>query len=224
LVEDLYERGIRVVGLTWNTRNEFAVGINSGEGGLTETGARAIEFMNNLGAVIDLAHASPSTFWDVVEITKAPVYVSHANAKAVYDHPRNLDDDQLRAIARSGGAVGLVLCSLFLALRPVTLDHVFDHLVYLREVLRDESIVIGADFLDFVTEPSADRSRHAALYVDYDDSARHPAGLETASSMQNLIKAMPEHGFDTEAVARIATGNFLRVFRETEALAAVSAP
>lgn len=219
LVEDLYERGVRVVGLTWNSRNAFAVGLDSGEGGLTELGAQAVALMNDLGVVIDLSHASPTTFWDVVGLTRAPVFASHANAKAVHDHPRNLDDDQLAAIGSSGGAVGLVFCPTFIAPQPVTLEHALRHLEHFRRTVGDDAIVIGADFCDYAIEDMlADVQAHGGTL--YDESSLHyPPGMDTVRSMQNVISALPDRGFDGEGVERVATANFLRILRNSQALA-----
>jgi membrane dipeptidase len=216
LIEDLYRRGVRVLGLTWNSRNALAVGLDSGEGGLTDLGADAVALMNELGIVIDLSHASPATFWDVAEITRAPVFASHANAKAVHDHPRNLDDHQLRAIARSGGAVGLVFCPTFIGPQPVGLDDALVHLDHFRRTVGDDAIVIGADFCDYAIEDMmADVLAHAGDI--YDASTLHyPPGMDTVRSMQNVISGMPGVGFDTEAIGKVGTGNFLRVLRETE--------
>ena len=120
-----------------------------GDGGLTPTGMRAIEVMNRLGVVIDLAHASEQTFWDVIRETAAPVFVSHANARTICDHPRNLDDAQLDAVGASNGAVGLVFFPSFVGPQPVDLDAVLQHADYIAARLGSESVVIGADFVDF---------------------------------------------------------------------------
>jgi len=218
LVEDLYDRGIRVVGLTWNSRNELAVGVGAGEGGLTPAGIRSVALMNELGMLVDLAHASPTTFWDVVRETAAPVYVSHANARAVWEHPRNLDDEQLKTIATTRGAVGVVFFPNFVGTHPVTLEHVLVQLEYLAAQVGYDSIVIGPDFVDFaIDEMLSDLGAHRDLYDE--ESLRFPAGLETVASMQNLIAALPSHGFDDVGVGKLARSNFLRVLEETEAVA-----
>lgn len=107
-LRDLHDRGVRVLGLTWNSSNEVAAGVGF-EGGLTEFGVEAVALMQELGIVVDLAHASVQTFWDVIERSEGPLLVSHANAKAVMDHPRNLDDEELGALRERGGVIGVVL-------------------------------------------------------------------------------------------------------------------
>lgn len=219
LVEDLCARGVRVVGLTWNSRNAFAVGLDSGEGGLTDLGARAVALMNELGVVVDLSHATPATFWDVARITKAPVFASHANAMAIHEHPRNLDDDQLRAIAASGGAVGLVFCPTFIGPQPVTVDDILRHAVHLRQTVGDDAIVIGADFCDYaIDDMKADIEAHSGGVYD-ESTLYYPPAMDTVSAMQNVVSALPGTGLDAEGVHKVARLNFLRMLRETESLA-----
>ncbi|MGE5599277.1 MAG: dipeptidase, partial [Bacteroidota bacterium] len=114
LLRPLHQLGLRLVGLTWNGRNQFADGVAvEGGGGLTGAGRELVALAEELGVVVDLAHLHPKGFWDVLSIARRPVVVSHANARAVRDHPRNLDDDQLRALADRGGLVGINLCPPF---------------------------------------------------------------------------------------------------------------
>jgi membrane dipeptidase len=219
LIEDLHARGICVFGLTWNTKNELATGVGAGNGGLTTTGVKAIQTMNRRGILIDLAHASEATFWDVVRESSAPVFVSHANARALCDHPRNLDDAQLDAVGASAGAVGLVFFPSFVGVQPVDLDAVLNHADYIADRLDSGSLVIGADFVDFAIEEMAkDLRAHGGLYDK--DALRFPHGIETVRYMQNVIAGLDRHGFDEDAIAKVASANFLRVLTETERLAA----
>ena len=186
-IEELYERGVRVLGLTWNEPNELAVGTDAGvdDGGLTDVGAEAVALLNDLGIVIDLAHASKRTFTDVAGISRAPLFVSHSNSKAVYDHVRNLDDEQLRAVASSGGAAGLVFYSNFIGPRPATMDHLLDHIDYFVKTMGADSVVLGPDFIDYAHEElMLEVARHPNLY---DIDVQYAEGVETVRSMQNLI-------------------------------------
>ena len=216
-IDELYERGIRVIGLTWNSRNEIAVGLDSGEGGLTEFGSDAVRRMNELGILVDLSHSSPQTFWDVVGVTSSPVYASHSNAKAVRSHARNLDDDQLRAIAASDGAVGLVAYADFVSEPPVELAALLRHLDHFRDLVGDGRIVIGADFLDYALEETVAFAAKSPAYNEL--PTYYPRGLESVAEMQNLLAAMREHGVPEETCSRIGAENFLALMERTEARA-----
>jgi membrane dipeptidase len=208
---DLVDRGVRVVGLTWNTRNALAVGLDSGEGGLTELGREAVALLDERGALIDLSHAAPQTFWDVAGLSTAPLFVSHANAAAVHAHPRNLDDEQLAAVAASGGAVGIVFCPTFIGPQPVTLDDVFPHLEHFRRTVGDEHVLIGADFCDYaLADMLADVIAHAGAI--YDESTLHyPEGINSVRYMENVVSRLGDAGFDEAGARLVAAGNALRL-------------
>ncbi len=214
VLQALYHRGIRIIGLTWNTRNEIAVGLDSGDGGLTAFGRKAVARMNELGIVVDLSHASDQTFWDVAEVSTAPLYASHSNARAVRKHGRNVDDDQLRAIADTDGAVGLVTYADFISEPPVAIGGLLRHLDHFRSIVGDNRIVIGADFLDYALEDTAAFAAQSAAYNAL--PAYYAPGLESVSDMQNFINAMAEHGVPEDTVARISTENFLALLEKTQ--------
>src|SRR5207237_1926380 len=106
-IDELWERGVRLAGLTWNNPNEFAGGLETQEQGLTAAGRTLLARFSELGIVADLAHASDATWRDVLQ-TDARVVVTHAACRAVDDHPRNLSAEQLAAIAARGGLLGMM--------------------------------------------------------------------------------------------------------------------
>src|SRR5579872_2694000 len=216
-IVELYDRGIRVLGLTWNERNELAIGTDAGDDtGLSETGREAIARMNDLGIVIDLAHASRRTFFDVANLSRAPLFVSHSNANTVWPHPRNLDDDQLHAVRTSGGIVGVNFYAPFTGAPTVTVDHLLNHIDYYVKTVGIESTALGPDFIDYaIPELEIEMSRHPGVYPD----TRYPVEAETVAAMQNVIAGMRRRGFDRGSIDKIARGNFLRLFEETRALA-----
>jgi membrane dipeptidase len=212
---DLCERGIRVVGLTWNSRNELAVGLDAGEGGLSPLGVRAIHAMNTRGIMIDLAHASETTFWDVARESQAPLVVTHANARGVLDHPRNLTDDQLDRVGSSGGVVGLCLYPSFVGAQPIGADMVVRHATYMVNRISIDGLVIGPDFVDYAVEQIlGDLEEHSALYPE--DSFTYPVGLESARGIQLLMQALDSAGFDDGALYNVGIANFLRVYAAAE--------
>jgi len=191
-VDDLYRQGVRMMGLTWNASNALGDGaLGRQHGGLTDLGRAVLRRMSNLGMVVDLSHLSDQAFWDAVRTTRGPVIASHSNAAALYKHPRNLTDQQLREVARRGGVVGVNFYAGFLG--AATLDRVLDHIDYMVKVM-------GID--------------HVALGSDYDGVPQPPIGLEDISKLPNLTAGLQRRGYSTEQIHKILGGNALRVFRE----------
>jgi membrane dipeptidase len=214
-IRELHERGLRWVGLTWNGANALASGIDTPAAGLSDEGLAAVRELNRLGVVVDVTHLSPAGLDDVVRVSAAPVVASHSNARQIWDHPRNLDDRQLEAIARSGGLVGVVLFPGFVAAAPVTVEEVLDHVEYIAGLVGVEHVAIGADFIDYAVDavlaemPGTD----PAMFV-------YPEGLGSARELSNLVEGLSRRGFTGTEVERIASGNLLRVLADVEAAAA----
>ncbi|MEB3196305.1 MAG: dipeptidase [Candidatus Sericytochromatia bacterium] len=193
-LEALYAAGVRMIGLTWNGRNELADGVGVGPkpGGLTDVGRHLVEAMGELGIVVDLAHVSEASFWDVLEVVEGPLAVSHANAKAVWNHRRNLTDDQIRAIAQRDGVIGVTFVPSFLSGDPASIDDVVRHIDHMVEVGGPRVVGLGSDF-DGIAEP--------------------PAGLADISCLPALTAALLARGYDETVVQGFLGGNWLRVFR-----------
>jgi len=117
-LETLYSRGVRYLGLTWNTSNAIAISArdeNNGKpGGLTEFGRSVVKRMNELGMLVDVSHLGETAFWDVAEISNAPIIASHSNVYNLAPHFRNLTDEQIKTIAKSGGYIGINFYNKFL--------------------------------------------------------------------------------------------------------------
>jgi membrane dipeptidase len=169
LFERWWERGCRSVGLLWNKPNGLGWGPFHPERGLTPPGRHAARWLDGHGMVVDLAHMGLSTFWDTVRSTTGPLIVSHANARALCDHPRNLDDEQLRAIGDRGGVVGVVLSTTFLVESgQATVEHVVDHIEHIAGVIGPEGVGIGSDFGGMRADlmPELDRVERLGLLLD----------------------------------------------------------
>jgi membrane dipeptidase len=220
LIGAFYELGLRAIGLTWNGPNELASGLGvKDDCGLTRAGLEAVREMNRTGILIDVAHASPRTFSDVLATSQAPFIASHANARSVHDHPRNLDDRQLQALRDRGGIVAVVLYPAFVASQPVTVSDVIDHVEYLADQVGIEHIGIGADFIDYaIDETIAEFDQHQIPW-SYDDFV-FPQGVETCRSLSNLLTALADRGFSETEIEGIAGENVLRVLSEVERLSA----
>ena len=149
LLRHFFRLGVRAVGLTWNSRNALADGIDedASGGGLTQVGRKMIAEMNELGMLVDVSHLSEAGFWDVAEVCRGPFIASHSNAKAICSHRRNLSNEQLRAIAASGGMVGINLCPSFLAdTQKATVTDILRHIGHMLSVMGRGHIGLGCDF------------------------------------------------------------------------------
>jgi membrane dipeptidase len=147
---DFWEEGVRLVGLTHNPANAFAGGINAPEQGLTDLGRRLVDDLAEHGAVIDLAHASPRTFAEILDrVPDATVIVSHACCRALRDIPRNLSDDQLRALADRDGFLGMMALALTVG-PPATIERLLDHLDHAVGLMGEERVGLGTDVIDQV--------------------------------------------------------------------------
>ena len=198
-----YELGVRLIGLTWNQRNMLAEGIGEARagGGLTELGRTMVREANRLGILLDVSHLSVKSFWDLIEASSAPIIASHSNAKALCDHPRNLDDDQIRAVVASGGTVGVTMVPAFITNEPreATLARLVDHIDHIAGLVGPEHLAIGPDYVNFL-ESWATRAERYTL-----------AGLEEISQLPNLTAMLMQRGYDERAIRGILGENFLRV-------------
>ena len=144
LLEDLYKIGFRITTLGWNETNVLT-GSHSTGGGLTDLGREYVKEAQRLGMLIDVSHISDAGFWDIMEITSAPVIATHSNSRAVCDVSRNLTDDMFRAICQTGGVVGINQYAGFLGENP-TLNTICDHVLHFMEMdQRGQHIALGGD-------------------------------------------------------------------------------
>jgi len=215
LLRAFYDLGARYMTLT-HTRNLAWAGSSAEkeERGLSDLGRRIVAEMNRLGMMVDIAHVSDRTFWDVIAASRAPVFSSHSSARALSNIPRNLSDDMIRAVAKKGGLVMINLGCEFISqrsadtspwIRPelpkdsrcqqATLDEVVAHFEHIRKIA-------GVDFI--------------GLGSDFDGVSCTPAGLEDASRWPNLTRRLLEKGFSPEEIRKIYGGNFLRFMRAVE--------
>lgn len=188
----LYRLGVRFIGLTWNQRNQIADGVweTVSGGGLTFFGRQVIEEMNRLGMLIDLAHISEPGFWDVLSLSKGPVMVSHANCRTLFEHPRNLTDDQIRALAEKHGIIGLSFVPEFIGRGETTLADFLDQIDHVAAIAGTEVIGIGSDF---------------------DGIEYTPVGLEDCRSYPFITQGLIERGYTDKEIRGIMGENFLRL-------------
>jgi membrane dipeptidase len=198
--EDWYARGVRSVSLTWNHPNEFAGGIETPTQGLTERGRALVRRFAELGVMLDLAHASERTWRDVLD-EGLPFSVTHAGCRAVHDHPRNLADWQLEALADNGGVLGLMGLAFAIDPRTPTMARLLDHLDHAVAVMGIEHVGLGADFVD---------------HVDDDARIKRRMGLEGFTAPDDfpaLVEALRRRGYDGARLDAILSTNWLRILR-----------
>lgn len=153
----LYELGVRAMTLTWSNRNDIADGINEEAtgSGLTLFGKQVVSEMNRLGMLIDVSHISTAGFWSVIETSTKPIIATHSNAKSLCSHPRNLNDEQIKALAQNGGLAGITFAGQFLEedWRNACIESVYKHIDYMLNIIgNDDHIGFGSDF-DGISHP-----------------------------------------------------------------------
>jgi membrane dipeptidase len=213
MAEVFWDLGVRMLGLTWNRRNAFADGAGEdGAGGLSRLGRELVAVCAQLGMVIDLAHASERTFWDVLESDVA-VVCSHAACRAHLDHPRNLSDEQLRALAERDGVLGIMLHPLVIDVEAPTIDRAIDHLDHAVEVMGIDHVGLGGDFTRQVVR---------ALGYQAPPDALLPAGMAIDAAIEgligpedypNLVAGLRRRGYEDDRLDALLGGNFLRFLR-----------
>ena len=200
-LQDLYEAGIRSIGLTWSRPNEFGYGVpfrypadpDTGPG-LTEAGRDLVRACDEYGILIDLAHLNEAGFWDVAEIATSPLVVSHAGVHGISPTTRNLTDEQLDAIGDSGGLVGVQFGVE--NLRPdgendpeTPISVIVDHVASVADRIGVEHVALGSDF----------------------DGCTVPDSVGDVTGLPAVLRALRERGFDGRDLESIAYRNWLRI-------------
>lgn len=241
LLRAFHELGVRYMTLTWNNSTSWAHAARAPgpDTGLSAFGRDVVREMNRLGMLVDLSHVSEKTFYDAIETSTVPVIASHSCARALCDHPRNLRDDQLRALARNGGVVGVNFYSGFLS-QPFydakkTLDREDDELrASVRAKLKDDPAAMDAELKKVsraydageaaMARPALDvliahiehmvkvaGVDHVGLGSDFDGVTALPAGIDDCGDLPRLTERLLERGFSESDVRKILGENFLRV-------------
>lgn len=238
-LESLFKRGARYLTLTWNYNLPWATAaaveddkIPSEQRGLSKEGRKIIRKMNDLGMMVDVSHGSKKLFYDVLAVSTKPILVSHSNAAALTPHSRNLDDQQLAALKKNGGVIGVNFYSGFL-------DSAYDSRVkalYKRYFgVAEEGMSISKQYSKLNKEQQYEANAplstlvdhinylvqhvgidHVAIGSDYDGIEAPPQDLEDVSKLPNLTKALLERGYSKNHIAKIMGLNFLRILKENE--------
>jgi membrane dipeptidase len=205
-VRKYWERGARYVSLSHNGHSQFSDS-NTGEfdntalhNGLSDIGKEAVGLLNYYGLMIDISHPSKEAIRQMIELSKAPVIASHSSARALRDHPRNLDDEQLNWVKENGGVIQTTALGAFLTDRkdpPPNMDDFMDHIDYMVDKIGVEHVGISSDF----------------------DGGGGIVGWKDASETMNVTAALRERGYSESEIEKLWGGNLLRVLDEVQAIA-----
>lgn len=232
-LREYHRRGIRYMTLTWSNNTNWAdsSGDKRRHGGLTDFGREVVREMNRIGMIVDISHVSDETFWDALKVTQKPVIASHSSCRALADVRRNMTDDMIRALAKNGGVIGINFYSGFL-------DADFNRRLNVGKPPRpgpeagaDPYRVAMERYKAFITmsklpplplEKLIDHIDHAVklagpdhvgLGSDFDGIEASPAGMEDATKIPNITRALLQRGYSESDIKKILGGNFLRVLK-----------
>ncbi|SKC04595.1 membrane dipeptidase [Sphingobacterium nematocida] len=238
-LEALYRRGARYLTLTWNYNLSWATAaaiedhkIASKQRGLSKKGRAIIRKMNELGMMVDLSHGSKKLFYDVLEVSTKPILVSHSNAATLTPHFRNLDDQQLAALKKNGGVIGINFYSGFLdsdyeakvkglyakyvgvAPQGMSVSKQYSLLTKEQKYQANAPLSLLVDHIEYLVKQVG--IDHVAIGSDFDGIEAPPQDLEDVSQFPNLTKALLARGYKEDAIAKIMGLNFLRILKENE--------
>jgi len=240
-----YDLGVRYMSPTWSVSTSWAgsSGDDIGqERGLNEFGREVIREMNRLGMIVDVSHVSDKTFWDIIEVSTKPVIATHSGVRSIVNHPRNLTDEQIRALARTGGVVSIVFYPAFIEpgwkdkqqqvdaeIAPLVAEasHSTEGTNPQKKAARDRvrqreylkrmppvTIARVVEHLDYVIKLVG--VDHVGLGSDFDGIQAVPRDLASSADFPNLTAELLRRGYSEEDIIKILGGNILRVMEAVE--------
>ncbi|MEE0884776.1 MAG: dipeptidase [Faecalimonas sp.] len=197
-LQTLYDEGIRLITLTWNHENCIGYPNSKDKAimqkGLKPFGVEVVEKMNELGMIIDVSHLSDGGFWDVLKYSKKPIVASHSNVRSLCNHPRNLSDEMIKALAEQGGIAGVNLYPYFINKSgKATVKDIADHVWHMYQTGGEDFIAVGTDFDGF------------------DEGELEIAHI---GEMDNLYEAVKRRGLTQRQMEKFWTGNAVRVMKQ----------
>jgi membrane dipeptidase len=252
LLREYYRLGVRYMTLTWSNTNEWAD--SSGDiqdanvahhDGMNDFGKEVVREMNRLGMIVDISHVSDATFYQALQVSRAPVIASHSSSRALTNHPRNMTDDMLRAVSKNGGVVMVNFNSSFV-------DEDYRKQASDPEKVKEEEAEVDAfkkthahadgspvtyneyaavekkwasqfprpplkSLIDHIDHVAKVAGiDHVGLGSDFDGVTSLPAGIDSAADLPKITQALVERGYSREDILKILGGNLLRVFRDVE--------
>jgi membrane dipeptidase len=211
MVERFYDLGVRSLLPTYNLRNAAGSGcLDVVDEGLTGYGRDLVARLNEVGMFVDGSHCSTRTGLDLSAGTNRPMIYSHSGMRAMWDHPRNITDDQARACAETGGVIGIAGVGIFLGPNTATIDALVAHIDHAVELVGIEHVGLGSDYCfdgdDFTAEAAANPQLFPAAYTRWG-----PLNFVAPEDLLCLDDALAQRGYDHAAIAAVLGGNFRRV-------------
>ena len=194
-LEHFAKRGIVYMTLCHNGDNDICDSAkgNAEHGGLSQFGEKVVQEMNRLGIMVDMSHAAEPSFYDALEVSRKPIVCSHSSARALCDHPRNLTDEQMKALAQKGGVAQVTMYNGFLRTDgQATIQDAVEHLNHMVNIMGIEHVGIGTDF----------------------DGDGGVPGMANASEVINFTRSLLQERYSEEQIQMIWGGNFLRVMEQ----------
>jgi membrane dipeptidase len=229
-IDFFYNLGIKSMQLTYNVRNLVGDGcMDRTNGGLSEFGLKVIDRMNSLHMLVDLSHASMATMADGIKYSKQTVIVGHSGCKAVYDHPRNTTDENMRALADKGGVIGMYQINPFLGPKERnTLDDYLDHIGHAVNIAGTDHVGISSDREHMFIPDTEEEKRRLqkemggkstkGIFTGPDqnkiDWPFFIAELNGPRRMETVWAGLEKRGYKTSDIEKIMGKNFYRVFKE----------
>ena len=251
-LRNFFRLGVRYMTLTHSFHTSFADSSGTGEtpepvhNGLTDFGREIVAEMNRIGMLVDISHVSDKTFFDTLEVTRAPVIASHSSARAVAEHPRNMTDEMLVALAKNGGVVMINFYPVYIdeAARAQAGDYFKTHGAVFAEMSKQAagdrslrsslmrehfekfpvpqcSLDVLLDHFDHAIEVAG--PDHVGIGGDWDGVPSLPVGMEEISKLPSLTEGLLARGHSPETVRKVLGENVLRVLEEAERVASESA-
>jgi membrane dipeptidase len=219
----LFGLGLRQIGIAYSDSNALGSGLIDGDaGGLTHFGRKAVARMNALGLAVDVSHSNDRTGIETCQASTAPVFMTHAGARALWNIPRLKSDDALRAVAATGGVIGMSAAphtTISYAHREHSIDSVMDHFEYIAELVGLEHVSFGPDTL-FVDHVGLHRQFAHLLSGATSGEPDHPrvayvAGLESPEEcFRNIVGWLVRRGYGDGDIEAVIGGNVIRALRE----------
>ena len=218
-----YDLGIRIIQLTYNTRNLIGSGCTErADGGLSLFGVEVVKRMNQLGILVDVSHCGYQTTMDGIEVSSSPVAVTHSFSRKLHDHDRGKTDEQIQALAAKNGYFGVLTVPFFLSdlsQKEATLNDVLEHIDHVAGIMGIDKVGIGTDNPGPVLEPLVTKLKELSVAMGF--RKEHQVipdavlqGYRDRREWPNITRGLVSRGYTDAEIKGILGGNFLRLFKE----------